>query len=67
LEIGNWKLEMSLRLFMISVLAATATKLSEPKPIGRGFLVLCRYVVSALAVITLEHNIIARHNLISDW
>jgi len=58
----------SLRLFVISVLAATATELAKLKPIGRGFLILRRYVVTTLAVITLKHNIVARHLLfpISD-
>ena len=46
-----------------SVLAATATKLLKLEPVGRGFLVLCRYVVPALTVSTLKHNVIARHNL----
>ena len=50
------------RLFVTCVLAATATKLLKLKPVGRGFLVLCRYVVPTLAVSTLKHNVIARHN-----
>jgi hypothetical protein len=58
---------MLFRLFMIGVLAATATKFTKLKPIGRGFLVLGRYVVAALALITLKHNIIAWHLIISDF
>jgi len=50
------------RLFVTCVLAATATKLLKLKPVGRGLLVLCRYVVATLAVSTLKHNVIARHN-----
>ena len=52
----------SLGLFMISVLATTATKLAELKPIRRGLLILGLNVVAALALITLKHNIIAWHN-----
>jgi hypothetical protein len=47
---------------MISVFAATATELAKLKPIGRGLLILGRYVVAALAYVTLKHNIIAWHN-----
>ena len=53
-----------LRLFMISVFAATATELTELKPVRRGLLILGRYVVAALAIGTLKHNVIAWHNLI---
>jgi hypothetical protein len=52
---------------MIGVLAATATKFTKLKPIGRGLLVFGRYVVAALALITLKHNIIAWHLTISDF
>ena len=54
----------SLGLFMISVFAATATELAKLKPIGRGLFILGRYVVAALACITLKNNIIAWHNSI---
>src|SRR6266511_2057209 len=50
---------------MISVFAATATELTELKPIRRG-LIIGRYVVAALACTTLKNNIIAWHLLISD-
>ena len=49
---------------MISMLAATATKLAELKPIGRGLLVFGRDVVATLTIVTLKHNIIAWHNSI---
>jgi hypothetical protein len=49
---------------MISVFTATATELAELKPIGRGLLILGRYVVAAFACTTLKNNIIAWHNLI---
>jgi len=52
---------------MICVLAATATKLTKLKPVRRGFLVLGLYVVAALALTALKHNIIARHLVISDF
>jgi hypothetical protein len=48
---------------MIRVRAATATELAELKSIGRGLLVLGRKVVPTLTNATLEHNIIAWHNL----
>jgi len=47
---------------MISVFAATATELTELKPIWRGLLILGRYVVAALTVGTLKHYVIAWHN-----
>ena len=47
---------------MISVFAATATELTELKPVWRGLLILGRYVVAALTVGTLKHNVIAWHN-----
>ena len=47
---------------MISVFAATATELTELKPVGRSLLILRRNVVAALARLTLQHNIISRHN-----
>ena len=50
-----------LRLFMISVFAATATELAELKPIRRGLFILGRYVVAAFAINTLKNNIIAWH------
>jgi len=49
-------------LFMISVFAATATELTELKPVWRGLLILGRYVVAALTVGTLKHYVIAWHN-----
>ena len=52
---------------MISVLAATATELAELKPIRRGLFILGRYVVAALANITLKNNVIARHLATSDF
>jgi hypothetical protein len=52
---------------MISVLAATATELAEFQAIRRGFLILGRHVVSTLAFITLKHNVIAWHFLISNF
>jgi hypothetical protein len=46
---------------MTCVFAATSTKLGKFQPIGRGLLILSRYVVAVLAFTTLEHNVIARH------
>src|SRR5260370_28335813 len=53
--------------FVIGVLAATATELTEFKPVGRGLLILSRDVVPTLTVVTLKHNIIAWHILISNF
>jgi hypothetical protein len=58
---------MLLGLFMISVFAATATELAKLQPIRRGLFILGRYVVAALALITLKNNIIARHTGISGF
>jgi len=55
------------RLFVISVLTATAAELAELKPIRRGLLILGRYVVTALTRTTLKNNIIAWHFFISDF
>jgi hypothetical protein len=52
---------------MISVFAATATELTKLKPIRRGLLILGRYVVPTLTIITLKNNIIAWHLVISDF
>ena len=58
---------MLLGFLMISVLATTATELTKLKPIRRGLLILGRYVVPTLTVITLKNNIIAWHLfLLSD-
>ena len=51
-----------LGLFVISMLAATATEFAEFQPVGRGLLILGRYVIPALACLTLQDNIIAWHH-----
>ena len=56
-----------LGLFVISMLAATATEFAEFQAVGRGLLILGRYVVTALTSTTLKNNIIAWHLLISDF
>ena len=43
--------------------AAATAKLAEFKTLGRSLLVFSRRVVPTLALTTLKHNIIARHNL----
>ena len=58
---------VSLGLFMISVFAATATELTELKPVRRGLLILGRNVVAALTVRTLKYYVIAWHFLISNF
>jgi hypothetical protein len=50
---------------MASVFATATTELAELQTLGRGLLVLGRRVVATLAITTLKHNIIARHNLTS--
>ena len=47
---------------MISVFAATAAELAKLKPVRRGLLILGRYVVPTLTLVTLKNNIIAWHN-----
>jgi hypothetical protein len=44
------------------MLSATTAELLKLQPVGRGFLILGRRVVAALAVSALEHNVVARHN-----
>ena len=63
LAIGNW--QSSFGFFVARVLAATATEFAEFQAIRRGFLILGRHVVPALAITTLKHNVIAWHLLIS--
>ena len=43
------------------MLAATATEFAEFQAVGRGLLILGRYVVPTLACLTLKHNVIAWH------
>jgi hypothetical protein len=50
-----------LGFLMTSVLATTATVLLKFKSIGRGLLILSRYIITILAVGALQYNIIARH------
>jgi len=52
---------MSLRLFVIRVLAAAPAELFELQTIWSSFLVLRRYVIAALAIAALQYNIIAWH------
>ena len=54
---------ISLRLFVVSVLAAAATEFAEFQAIRRGLLILSRHVVPTLARLTLKHNVIAWHKL----
>ena len=53
----------SLGLFVISMLAATATEFAEFQAVRRGLLILGRYVIPTLACLTLKHNVIAWHFL----
>ncbi len=52
-----------LGLFMIRVLAAATAIFAELQALLRSLLILGRHVVATLASLTLEHNVIARHNL----
>ena len=52
---------MSLRLFVIRVLAAAPAELFELQTIWSSFLVLRRYVIAALAIAALQYNVIAWH------
>jgi hypothetical protein len=51
---------------VIRVLAATATELTKLQPVWRSLFILGRNVVATLAVLTLQHNVISRHFLISN-
>jgi hypothetical protein len=44
------------------MLAATATEFAEFQAVWRGLLILGRYVIPALACLTLQHNVIAWHH-----
>ena len=51
----------SFRLFVICVLAATATELAEFQSVGRGLLILRRHVIPTLTHTALKHYVIAWH------
>ena len=51
---------------VISVFAATAAELAKLKPVRRGLLILGRYVVPTLTLVTLKNNIIAWHLVFPD-
>ena len=57
---------MLFRLFVIRVLTAAPAELLKLQPIRRRFLVLARYVIAALAITALQHNVIAWHKSLSD-
>ena len=46
---------------MISVFATTAAELTELQPVRSSLFILSRNVIAILAIVTLKHNIIARH------
>ena len=63
-SIPNWQISIGkalLRLFVTRVLTAAPAELLKLQPIRRSFLVLGRYVITALTVTALQHNIIAWH------
>ena len=69
LSIGNWQSSIHnalLRLFVIRVLTAAPAELLKLQPIRRRFLVLARYVIAALAITALQHNVIAWHKSLSN-
>jgi len=55
-----------LRFFMIRMLTAASAELLKLQTFSRRLLVLGCYVVAALAIRALQHNIVTRHNIISD-
>jgi hypothetical protein len=62
--IGNQKSAIALlRLFVISVLAATTAEFAELQPVRRCLLVLSRNVVATLANRALKHNVVSWHKL----
>jgi hypothetical protein len=56
-----------LGLFVTGMLTATATEFAEFQPIRRRLLVFGRNVVATLTVLTLKHNVIAWHIVISNF
>ena len=54
---------MLLGLLMRCVLTAAAAELAELQTLSRSLLVLRRYVIAALAITALQHNIVTRHSL----
>src|SRR5438093_7738105 len=56
-----------LRLLMIRVLTAPSAKLPKLQTFSSCLLVLGCYVVAALAIRALQHNIVTRHNVISNF
>ncbi len=52
---------------MISVFTATVAELAKLKPIRRGLFILGRYVIAALTISTLKHNVVAWHLFISNF
>src|SRR5438445_5457736 len=56
-----------LRFFMIRMLTAASAELPKLQTFSRRLLVLGCYVVAALAIRALQHNIVTRHNVISDF
>ena len=46
---------------MISVFATTAAELAELQPVRRSLFILSRNIIAIFAIVTLKHNIIARH------
>ena len=57
----QWESEMSLGFLMIYVLTAATTELLELETFRGSLLVLCSYVVPALALDALQYDIITRH------
>jgi len=60
-EIGNWQSEMLLRFLMVRVFTAAPAELTKLQTIGRGFLVLRRYIIATLAISTLQYDVVPRH------
>ena len=56
---------MSLGLFMLSMLPTAPAELAKRKSFRRRLLVLGRRVIATLAVTTLKHNVIPRHDVTS--
>ena len=50
---------------MIRVLATATAELTEGKSLSRRLFVFCGGVIAALAITTLKHNVVPRHNVTS--
>ena len=54
-------------LLMRCVFTAAAAEFTEFQTLSRRLLILRRYVIAALAITALQHNIVTRHSLFPNF